>query len=124
MITLLDYHPLLNIKELCKGRRWCTFIPDRIINQLILRGLVTIQVSEYKTSFGSRETHLRAATRIALMGGDRVYSIRELNPTEGDLKEIQRQSRIISSGGLTISTELARLVACGEITMEDAIKKA
>ena len=58
------------------------------------------------------------------MSGDRVYKIRELRPTEGDLKEIQRQSRIISSGGLTISTELARLVACGEITMEDAIKKA
>jgi len=47
-----------------------------------------------------------------------------LNPTEGDLKEIQRQSRIMSLGNLTISTELARLVACGELSMEDAIKRA
>ena len=100
-------------------------IRDRIINQLILKGIETIQVSEYKTSFGSRvKTHLRAATRIALMSGEKVYKIRELNPTEGDLKEIQRQSRIISSGNLTISTELAKLVACGEITIEDAIRKA
>jgi len=100
-------------------------IRDRIINQLIFKGIETIQVSEYKTSFGSRvKTHLRAATRIALMSGEKVYKIRELNPTEGDLKEIQRQSRIISSGNLTISTELAKLVACGEITIEDAIRKA
>ena len=123
---------IIGLSSAVKHQRMCVkvgdgapLIRDRIINQLILRGLVTIQVSEYKTSFGSRvKTHLRAATRIALMSGDRVYSIRELRPTEGDLKEIQRQSRIISSGGLTISTELARLVACGEITMEDAIKKA
>ena len=100
-------------------------IRDRIINQLILAGIKTIQVSEYKTSSGSRvKTHLHAATRIALMSGVLVYKLRELNPTEGDLKEIQRQSRILSSGNLTISTDLAMLVACGEISIEDAIKKA
>ena len=100
-------------------------IRDRIINQLILRGIETLEVNEYRTSQGSRiKTHLHAATRIALMGGSRVHHIRELNPTEGDLKEIQRQSRIMSLGNLTISTELARLVACGELSMEDAIKRA
>jgi len=100
-------------------------IRDRIINQLILRGIETLEVNEYRTSQGSRiKTHLHAATRIALMGGSRVHHIRELNPTEGDLKEIQRQSRIMSSGNLTISTELARQVACGELSMEDAIKRA
>ena len=57
-------------------------------------------------------------------GRIRVHHIRELNPTEGDLKEIQRQSRIMSLGNLTISTELARQVACGELSMEDAIKRA
>ena len=100
-------------------------IRDRIINQLILRGIETLEVNEYRTSQGSRiKTHLHAATRIALMGGSRVLQIRELIPTEGDLKEIQRQSRIMSLGNLTISTELARLVACGELSMEDAIKRA
>ena len=98
---------------------------DRIINQLILRGIETLQVNEYKTSSGSRmKTHLHAATRIALMGGNRIYSVRELNPTDGDLKEIQRQSRIQSSGNLTISTDLARRVACGELSLEEAIRIA
>ena len=98
---------------------------DRIINQLILRGIETLQVNEYKTSYGSRmKTHLHAATRIALMGGSRIYSLRDLSPTDGDLKEIQRQSRILSAGNLTISTELARMVACGELSLEEAIKKA
>ena len=115
-----------------KHKRMCVkvgdgapLIRDRIINQLILRGIETLEVNEYRTSQGSRiKTHLHAATRIALMGGSRVHHIRELNPTEGDLKEIQRQSRIMSLGNLTISTELARLVACGELSMEDAIKRA
>ena len=98
---------------------------DRIINQLILRGIETLQVSEFKTSYGSRmKTHLHAATRIALTGGTRIYSVRGLNPTDGDLKEIQRQSRILSSGNLTISTELARMVACGDLSLDEAIKKA
>ena len=113
-------------KRLCvKVGDGAPLIRDRIINQLILRGIETLEVNEYRTSQGSRiKTHLHAATRIALMGGSRVHHIRELNPTEGDLKEIQRQSRIMSLGNLTISTELARLVACGELSMEDAIKRA
>lgn len=100
-------------------------IRDRIINQLILHGIEILEVSEHKTSHGSRsKAHLHAATRIALMSGTRVYQTRELTPTDGDLREIQRQSRIHSSGYLTISTELAKLVACGEITMDEAIKRA
>ena len=100
-------------------------IRDQIINQLIISGIETYQVDEYKTSIGSRsKAHIHAATRIALMGGIRVNNVRELKPTIGDLKEIQRQSRIHSSGDLTISTELARKVACGEITMDEAIRRA
>ena len=122
---------IIGLSSAVKHQRMCVkvgdgapLIRDRIINQLILRGIETLQVSEYRTSSGSRvKTHLHAATRIALMGGNKVYKIRDLNPTEGDLKEIQRQSRILSSGDFTISTELARLVACGEISIEDAIKK-
>lgn len=122
---------IIGLSSAVKHQRMCVkvgdgapLIRDRIINQLILRGIETLQVSEYRTSSGSRvKTHLHAATRIALMRGNKVYKIRDLNPTEGDLKEIQRQSRILSSGDFTISTELARMVACGEISIEDAIKK-
>ena len=100
-------------------------IRDRIINQLLLGGIETRQVSEHSTSSGSRsKAHIQAATRIALQGGDRVFEIREIEPTDGDLREIQRQSRIQSTGDLTISTELARMVACGDITMDEAIRRA
>lgn len=123
---------IIGLSSAVKHKRMCVkvgdgapLIRDRIINQLILKGIETLQVNEYRTSRGSRiKTHQYAATRIALMGGTRVDDIRELNPTEGDLKEIQRQSRIMSSGNLTISTELARLVACGDLSMEDAIRRA
>lgn len=100
-------------------------IRDRIINQLLLAGIETRQVSEHSTSSGSRsKAHIQAATRIALQGGDRVFKIREIEPTDGDLREIQRQSRIKSTGDLTISTELAKMVACGDITMDEAIRRA
>lgn len=100
-------------------------IRDRIMNDLILHGLETLEVSERKTSSGSRATaHMHAATRIALMGGKRVHELRDINPTDGDLREIQRQSRIESGGKLTISTESARLVAIGEISMDEAIRRA
>jgi hypothetical protein len=100
-------------------------IRDRIINQLILRGIETLEVSEHRTSSGSRsKAHINAATRIALVSGTKVNQIRALRPTDGDLREIQRQSRIFSSGEITIPTELARMVVCGEISMEEAIKKA
>ena len=58
------------------------------------------------------------------MGGEKIFQLRKLEPTNGDLKEIQRQSRILSLGELTISTELARMVACGDLSLEDAIKRA
>lgn len=123
---------IIGLSTAVKHQRMCVkigdgapLIRDRIINQLILRGIETLQVSEYRTSSGSRsKAHIHAATRIALMRGLKVYHLRDLIPTDGDLREIQRQSRIQSSGDLTIPTELARMVACGEISMEEAIKRA
>ena len=87
--------------------------------------MTVLEVSERKTSRGSRvKAHLHAATRIALQGGQKVIEHREITPTDGNLREIQRQSRIESSGRVTISSELAYLVAIGELTLEAAIKKA
>ena len=123
---------IIGLSTAVKHQRMCVkigdgapLIRDRIINQLILRGIETLQVSEYRTSSGSRsKANIHAATIIALMSGLKVYHLRDLIPTDGDLREIQRQSRIQSSGDLTIPTELARMVACGEISMEEAIKRA
>ncbi len=130
-IDMISAH-IIGLSSAVPHRRMCVkvgdgapLIRDRIINKLLLNGIETLQVSEHRTSQGSRsKAHIHAATRIALLGGIRIYDIREIEPTDGDLKEIQRQSRIQSTGYLTISTELARLVACGEITMDEAIKRA
>ncbi len=100
-------------------------IRDRIINNCLQLDMKIIEVIENKTSSGSRaKTHLHAATRIALLGGKQIYSTREITPTDGDLREIQRQSRIESAGRVTIPTEIAYLVAVGQISLESAIKKA
>ena len=93
-------------------------IRDRILNQLILHGVETLIVSEYNTSSGSRiNAHTKATTRIAMMGGKRVWEIREIEPSEGEIKEIQNESRIFSNGAITISAELARTVACGDLSL-------
>ena len=59
-----------------------------------------------------------------MMGGKRVWEIREIEPSEGEIKEIQNESRIFSNGAITISAEPARTVACGDLSLEDAIKKS
>jgi len=100
-------------------------IRDRIINDCLELEMKIFEVVENKTSRGSRaKTHLHAATRIALLRGKQIFSVREIVPTDGDLREIQRQSRIESSGRVTISTEIAYLVAVGKISLDSAIKKA
>jgi hypothetical protein len=50
-----------------------------------------------------------------------VWEQRSITPTEGQLKEIQRQSRKLSNGRKTISTELALAVARGEMPLHEAI---
>ena len=100
-------------------------IRDRIINELILHGVETQVVSEHNTSSGTRNTaHTKAATRIAIMGGRRVWEMQDIEPNEGEIKKIQNESRILSNGLITISAKLARQVACGELSLEDAIKKS
>ena len=62
-------------------------IRDRIINQLILSGIQCILVNEKNTSRGSRtKAHIHAATRIAIME-EKIFQLRKLEPTNGDLKE-------------------------------------
>lgn len=61
-----------------------------------------------------------AAVNIAHMEGERVEK-REVEPTAGELQRIQNQSREVSEGGRTISTDLARRVAAGELTVEEAL---
>ena len=81
-------------------------------------------VNEAKTSRGLlRHNHVISAIRIALLSGERVWEFREIQPTIGELREIQRQSRKRSNGRKTIPSDIAYAVACGELTLEEAIQK-
>jgi hypothetical protein len=61
-----------------------------------------------------------AAVNIARLEGERVDS-RDIEPTEGELGRIKEQSRRQSAGDRTITTSLARRVAEGELTVEEAL---
>lgn len=61
-----------------------------------------------------------AAVNIAGREGDRVES-REIDPTEGELKRIKTESRKRSAGDRTIGEPLARRVADGDLTLDQAI---
>lgn len=97
-------------------------IRDRIINDCLTHSIELEQVNESKTSRGLlRHNHVVSAIRIALLAGKRVIEFRTVQPTEGDLREIQRQSRKLSNGRNTISTVLAYEVATGKCSLEQAI---
>jgi len=61
-----------------------------------------------------------AAVNIARREGERVDS-RELDPTAGELQRIKTESRRRSAGDRTIDDPLARRVADGELTLDQAI---
>ena len=61
-----------------------------------------------------------AAVNIARLEGDRVDS-REVEPTAGELQTIKDRSRRESDDDRTIDESLARRVAAGELTIEEAL---
>jgi len=97
-------------------------IRDQIINDCLANNWIIEQVNESKTSSGLvRNNHAISALRIAANSGQRIWQQRELRPKHGDVKYIQTQSRKMSNGHITISKQLALLVAKGELTMQEAI---
>jgi hypothetical protein len=82
-------------------------------------------VNEEKTTpiNGLNDTSLRdiqAAINIATKKGYLLRKKIKVKPTAGEIKNLQRESRLLS-GNVTISKELARQVARGEITLREAI---
>src|SRR5436309_1494325 len=61
---------------------------------------------------------------IAKASGRRVEPPSEIRPTPGEVREIQRRSRLDSGGVVTISSELAGAVARGDLSLEEAISRA
>lgn len=97
---------------------------NRIANVCLARGMHVEFVDERRTSHGiSRHHHHAAATKIASLSGKRINTRQEVVPADGELRELQRRSRRMSEGRLTISSDLAKAVAVGRLSMDEAIQK-
>lgn len=96
---------------------------NRIINSLLEIGIEIEIVDETNTTIKTEEPDIHAAIDIANSKGKKVERYYEIKPTNGELNEIKRRSRLKSKGRITISKELAEKVAKGEITLDEAIER-
>lgn len=94
---------------------------NRILNSLADDGLRVEIVDEAGTTHRTPQPDLDAAVDIARTPGVRVQPPFEVRPTPGEVREIQRRSRMQSGGRVTISSELANAVARGKMTLDEAI---
>ena len=94
---------------------------DRIIIALweVTRNIEMVD----ETSTTRRTGHPDAAISIAQTRGELLPSRPRVAPTQGEVRDIQRLSRIESGGVITINSALARQVALGALTLNQAIEK-
>lgn len=64
---------------------------------------------------------VEAAITIAGIPGVAIDAALRVSPSNGELRHIKNRSRERSGGAITISTPLARRVALGELTLEEAV---
>ena len=96
---------------------------NRILNSLAREDIPAEIVDEAGTTDRTQDPDIDAAIKIAFVPGVRARPPYDVEPTAGEVRDIQRRSRVSSEGGVTISKELASRVARGEITLEEAIEK-
>lgn len=102
---------------------------DRILHTLagmpVLLELVDERHSTPANYHGNAERDTQAAARIALTPGLPLSAsdVGPVIPTEGELRDIQRKSRMASEGKVTISRALARNVALGRLTLDQAVQR-
>lgn len=94
---------------------------NRIFNSLWDNGYRLEIVDERNTTKRSHTPDEDAAVEIAMTPGYRPIKKQEIEPCDGEIRNIQRLSRLESSGAVTVSKDLAKRVALGEITLDDAI---
>jgi len=100
---------------------------NRIINSLISLGISIEIVDETKTTpsqeIKRKDRDSEAAAAIALLRGGKVQKKLPLEPTKGEIRNIQERSRQITNGEFSISKKTAIEVLKGDISLKEAIKK-
>lgn len=102
---------------------------DRIVHGLLPLGLRIEIVDETRSTPGTYRTNAErdivAAKSIALARGTAYATAAPpvIRPTVGEIRDLQRKSRIASSGAVTISRTLARAVAMGRLTLDEAVER-
>lgn len=86
-------------------------------------GLIEMEVVDESgtTPAGSKGDHLSAMLIALKSSGGR--SLRNYQPTDGDVQNVQRLSRIESGGRVTIDRERASRVLRGDLTIEEAVEE-
>lgn len=97
---------------------------NRILNALAQDGFRVEIADEAGTTRRSPQPDVDAAIDIARTPGRRAEPPFAVRPTPGEVRDIQRRSRLDSAGHITISSELADAVARGALTLEEAIARA
>ncbi len=96
---------------------------DRVVNSLWDITSNIEVVDETSTTLRTVRDDAQAAIMIAQGRGELLPFRPRVEPTNGELRDIQRLSRIESEGAVTISSSLAREVALGTLRLEEAIRK-
>jgi len=94
---------------------------NRIFNKLWDMGHRLEIVDERNTTTRSETPDEDAAVEIAMTPGYRPVKRQTVRPCDGELRNIQRLSRLESDGRLTVSKDLAAKVAVGELSLREAI---
>lgn len=96
---------------------------NRILSVLAKDPLRVEIVDEAGTTHRSAHPDVDAAIVIARTPGVPAEPPFVVHPTPGEVRDIQRRSRLDSGGRVTISAELASAVARGEVSLEEAIAR-
>ncbi|MFQ3321007.1 MAG: hypothetical protein ACI9O1_000079 [Candidatus Thalassarchaeaceae archaeon] len=97
-------------------------ISNRIVNVCLNNDFQVQLIDEKHTSLGSRHDHVTSAKSIGLKHGIPICDKLEIAPTRGEVREIQRISRLVSEGKATIPSNLAISVAIGNLSLIEAVK--
>ena len=120
--TVNQISPKFPDKTLIKIGNGHRIISNRIVNDCLNNDFQVQLIDEKHTSLGSRHDHVSSAKSIGLKHGIPICDKLEIAPTRGEVREIQRISRLVSEGKATIPSNLAISVAIGNLSLIEALK--